>query len=162
MWTKSKSATLSLVCTRILIGAIIAIAAVLPFLLSSRPAGRFYGASADTGILYIGMPAEAIVAVCLCVYACFVPAMFALFSLDRLLCNIRIEHVFLRDNVKYLRTISWCCFAVAVISFSSWPFISYVLIFVAAAAAFFGLLMRVVKNVIDAACEIKDENDFTI
>ena len=162
MWTKAKSATLSLVCTRVLIGVIITIAAVLPFLLSWSPAGRFYGASSDTGILYIGMPAEAIVAVCLCVYACFVPAMFALFSLDRLLRNIRNEFVFLRANVKFLRTISWCCFAVAVVTFLSWPFISYVLIFVAAAAAFFGLLMRVVKNVIDAACEIKDENDYTI
>jgi len=162
MWTKAKSATLSLVCTRVLIGIIIAIAVALPFLLSDGSAGIYYGESSDAGMLYVGMPAKLIVAIYICVYACFVPVFIALFSLGLLLRNIRKDIVFSRDNVKYLRTISWCCFAIAIITICCWPFISFVLIFVAAAAAIFGLFMRVVKNVIDAACEIKDENDFTI
>jgi len=176
IWTKAKSAILTLVCTRVLIGIIIAIAILLPFifsaglsggfsgnyLFSSGAAGPYYGASPDAGILYAGMPAAKIPALFICAYASFVFIMIALFSLDFLLRNIRKELVFFRKNVRYLRIISWCCFAVAVIMLCGWPFISYVLIFVAAAAAFFGLLMRVVKNVIDAACEIKDENDFTI
>ena len=162
MWTKSKSATLSLVCTRFLIGAVIAAAIALPFLSSGSPTDSFYGASSGAGMFYIGMPAETVRAIFICAYACFVPAMVALVILDLVLRNIRKDLVFSRVNVKCLRTISWCCFAIAIIMLCSWPFISYVFIFVAAAAAFFGLLMRVVKNVIETACEIKDENDLTV
>ena len=159
MWTKSKSATLSLICTRLLIGIFVAVAIALPFLLSG---GGFYGTRSDAGVLYIGMPAETMIAIYICAYASFVPAIIALFSLDMLLRNIRKELIFVRVNVKCLRVISWCCFAIAIIMLCCWPPISFVLIFVSAATAFFGLLMRVVKNVIDAACEIKDEIDFTV
>jgi hypothetical protein len=162
MWTKSKSAVLSLICTRALMGVFIVTAIALPFLLSGSSPDGFYGARSDAGVLYVGMTAETVMALFICAYASFVPAMIALFSLDLLLRNIQKEIVFFRANVKRLRTISWCCFAIAIIMLCGWPFISYVLIFVSAAAAFFGLLMRVVKNVIDAACEIKDENDYTI
>ena len=158
MWSKPKSAALSLICTRVLIGVIVIIAAALPFLLSSG----FYGSSIDSGILYVAMPANTVLAIFICAYASFVPAIIALFSLDVILRNIKKELVFFRVNIKCLRIISWCCFAIAIIMLCGWPFISYVLAFVAAAAALFGLLMRVVKNVIDAACDIKDENDFTI
>ena len=158
-WTKTKSAILSLVCTRTLIGVIIAIAIVFPFLFTSGS----YGRSSEAGILYINMPTEMVLALFICAYACFVPAMIALLSLDALLRNIRKDVVFSRVNVKYLRVISWCCFAIAIVMLCGVPFIpNLVLIFVAVAAAFFGLLIRVIKNVIDAACEIKDENDFTI
>ncbi|MDR3365321.1 MAG: DUF2975 domain-containing protein [Clostridiales Family XIII bacterium] len=158
MWTKSNSATLSLACTRVLIFAVVAIAVSLPFLLT----GGFYGSHADGGVLYEYMPAETVRAVFICAYICFAPTMVALFSLDKLLTNIRKEIVFDRANVKGLRIISWCCFIIAIVMLCGWPFISFVLAFVAAAAAFFGILMRVVKNVIDAACEIKAENDFTV
>ena len=162
MWTKAKSATLSLVCTRILIGIFIVIAIALPFLLSGGPAGGYYGTSSDYGILYAGMTAETVLAIFIVAYTCFAAAMIALFSLDLLLRNIRSDLVFCHSNIKCLRVISWCCFAIAIIMLCGWPSIHFVLVFVAAAAAFFGLLMRVVKNVIHAACEIKAENDFTI
>ena len=159
MWTKSKSATLSLICTRALIGVFIVAAVCLPFILTG---GSFYGVRTGAGILYLGMPAETILALYICAYVSFVPAIIALLSLDLLLRNIRKDLVFIRVNIKCLRTISWCCFAIAIAMLCGWPFLSFVLLFVSAAAAFFGILMRVVKNVIDAACEIKDENDFTI
>ena len=166
MWTKGKSTTLSLICTRVLIGVAIFVAVCLPFVLSGGPegglSGGFYGSSSEAGILYVGMSAETVLALYICAYACFVPAMIALIALDSILRNIKRELVFSRVNVKCLRIISWCCFAIAIIMLCGWPFISYVFIFVSAAAAFFGLLMRVIKNVIDAAIEIKDENDFTI
>ena len=158
MWSKSKSAALSLICTRVLAGVIILVAVALPFLLS----GGFYGASREAGILYISMPADIVQALYICAYASFVPTIIALFSLDALLRKIKKDLIFFRGNIKCLRIISWCCFAIAIIMLCGWPFLSYVLAFVAVAAALFGLLMRVVKNVIDAACEIKDENDFTI
>jgi len=162
MWNKSKSATLSLICTRVLIGVTVAVAVVLPFILSSDPATGYYKVSSDAGILYAGMAVEMVRAIFICAYASFALAFIALLSLDLLLRNIRKGLVFVRANTKCLRIISWCCFIIAIIMLCCWPFISFVLIFVAAAAAFFGLLMRVVKNVVEAACEIKDENDFTI
>ena len=172
MWTKAKSATLSLICTRILIGMIILVAVMLPLLIPvfsffSNSAmvvngSNFYGGSPDAGMLYVGMSADSVKAIFICAYASIAPALIALLALDMVLRNIRKELVFVRVNVKGLRIISWCCFAIAIIMLCGEPFISYVLFFVAATAAFFGLLMRVVKNVIDAACEIKDENDYTI
>ena len=160
MWTKSKSAALSLICTKILIGASIALAVALPFILSGG-----YQASVDlidAAIAYQRLPAITIYAIFICAYACIAFALIALFSLNSLLRNIKKEFVFSPENIKCLRIISWCCFAIAIIMFCGWPFIHVVLIFVAAAAAFFGILMRVIKNVFEAAREIKDENDFTI
>jgi biotin transporter BioY len=161
MWTKTKSAILSQVCTRVLIGIIIAAIIILPFLTKGF-LGYYYGASLESRILNEGLPFTALHIAYICAYACFVFALIALFNLDRLLRNIRLDQVFLPENVKILRIISWCCFAIAIIMICGWPFIHYVLLYVAAAAAFFGLLMRVVKNVIDAACELKAENDYTI
>jgi hypothetical protein len=168
MWTKTKSAILSLVCTRVLIGIAIAIAITLPFLApdSIIKFPHFISSLVVAGIagpfIFVGLPLITVKAIYICAYSTIVFAMIALFSLDGLLRNIRKESIFIRINVKYLRLISWCCFAIAVIMICSWPHIHLVLIFVSAAAAFFGLLVRVIKNVIDAACEIKDENDYTI
>jgi hypothetical protein len=95
------------------------------------------------------------------IYACAVPGLTALFSLDRLLANIKARNVFIEKNVKHLRVISWCSFIVSAILF---VFGFYYLLFLlmAVAAAFFGLILRVVKNVIEQAVAIKNENDFTI
>lgn len=99
-------------------------------------------------------------------YPCAVFGYVTLYSLIRLLFHIRREDIFIHQNVTYLRRISWCCFAVALITlvvgvldFNSFtvPFIA-----VAAAAGFVGLMLRVVKNVMQAAVEIREENELTI
>jgi len=168
MWTKSKSAALSLICTRVLICAAVAIAVALPFLISGYyldiiSAGRAFSYEGRfLAFIFSGLPQMTVIAIYACAYASFGFAMVALLALDKLLRNIRKDIVFVRGNVRCLRIISWCCFAIAIIMICSWPQIHYSLTFVAAAAAFFGLLMRVFKNIIETACEIKDENDFTI
>lgn len=95
------------------------------------------------------------------IYSGSIPAAVLLFCLYRLLHHIELEQVFITANVDYLRRISWSCFAGAVISFAS---ISYYFpwIFVAVAAAFMGLIVRVVKNVIAQAVELKNESELTI
>jgi hypothetical protein len=95
-------------------------------------------------------------------YACCIPALAALFLLDRLLTNIREARVFTEENVKALRAISWCCFAEAFILAAAALYFAPILLAVSAAVAFFGLILRVVKNVIAAAVALKAENDFTI
>ena len=54
-----------------------------------------------------------------------------------------------------------CCFAASLI-FIYFGFIRYFALFIVVAAAFFGLILRVVKNVFEQAIEIREENDFTI
>ncbi|MBQ8360064.1 MAG: DUF2975 domain-containing protein [Oscillospiraceae bacterium] len=96
-----------------------------------------------------------------CFYPCAVFAYVTLYSLIKLLLNIQKDATFIMPNVKYLRRISWCCFAVAVITLIGGVF--YIpFLFVAVAAAFVGLMLRVVKNVMESAVEIKAENELTI
>ena len=94
-------------------------------------------------------------------YACCLPGGAVLICLDRLLSGIRRGEVFTDRNVFYLRTISWCCFGGgALLAVAG----RYYILFLAVAviAAFIGLILRVVKNVIEQAIVIKTENDFTI
>ncbi|MDR1712841.1 MAG: DUF2975 domain-containing protein [Coriobacteriales bacterium] len=94
-------------------------------------------------------------------YAFCVPALVALFSLDRLLAAVRRNEVFTAGNVRWLRIISWCCLlAAAVLLVSS--LVSVVFPVLAILAAFFGVVLRVVKNLFAAAVDLKTDNDFTI
>jgi len=96
-------------------------------------------------------------------YLCFCfPAFGALWTLDGLLRAVRREEVFTNSNVRYLRIISWCCFAAGAILLVGCFFVSFDLIILAVLAAFFGIIIRVVKNLFAAAVALKDENDYTI
>lgn len=96
-----------------------------------------------------------------CFYPCAVFAYVTLYCLLKLLFNIKKSEVFINANVKYLRIISWCCFAVSVITFVSGIFyVPY--LFISVAAAFVGLMLRVVKNVMQNAVAIREENELTI
>ena len=95
------------------------------------------------------------------IYSGSVPAAVLLFCLYRLLHYIELGQVFITANVEYLRRISWSCFAGAIICFASIPYY-FPWIFVAVAAAFMGLIVRVVKNVIAQAVELKNESELTI
>ena len=96
-----------------------------------------------------------------CFYPCAVFAYITLYSLIRLLFNIRKQEIFITQNVKYLRRISWCCFIVAFITLVG-GFFYVPFSFIAIAAAFIGLMLRVVKNVMQSAVELKTENELTI
>ncbi len=94
-------------------------------------------------------------------YLCAALAFAALFLLNRLLKNIKEENIFVEENVKILRGLSWCCYFVGIVTavYSIWE---YPFMVIAAAAAFFGLILRVLKNVFCKAVEIREENDGTI
>ena len=96
-----------------------------------------------------------------CLYLCSVPAYLLLYDMHRLLCNLQCGRVFLPFNVKLLRRISWCCFAAAGICLACTP-VWYSLLIVTIAAAFVGLIVRIVKNVFEQAILMKDELDFTV
>lgn len=148
MWNSGKSVVLSSVCTKIVMALIVVMAVFAPRLVG----GYLY---------YTDKAATVTAALLFTVYACCVPAMGAMFCLDRLLANIRKNEIFVPRNVTYLRIISWCCFAAAaILVISGFYYILFVVVGIA--AAFFGLIIRVVKNVIAQAVFIKKENDYTI
>ena len=155
MWNKEKSSTLSL--------------AVCFFFTALLTAGLFFGPWAIKMWfqLYRGWEdgSEGLRQLVKTFNFCFYPSapfgFVTLYSLIKLLLNIRKGDIFLMANVRYLRRISWCCFVVAAITTVGGVF--YLPFFcIAIAAAFIGLLLRVVKNVMENAVELKAENELTI
>ena len=94
-------------------------------------------------------------------YTVAVPAAAALYGLWRLLKNISGGAVFVAENVAYLRLLSWCCIAAGLVCLASALYYMPFLL-LSAAAAFVGLMLRVVKNAFAEAVNIKNENDYTI
>ncbi len=96
---------------------------------------------------------------------CFYPsAAFSgiiLYSLLRLLFNIQNENVFIKKNARYLRRVAYCLLAIGIITFAG-GFFYMPFMFVSAAGLFTGMMMRVLKNVFEAAIELREENDLTI
>lgn len=97
-----------------------------------------------------------------CLYICSVPAYVVLWDLHCLLKNIRAGLVFVAQNVKHLRRISWCCVAAALVTAVGaaieWPSLALITV----AAGFMALIVRIVKNVFERAIAMKDELDLTI
>ena len=94
-------------------------------------------------------------------YCCVLPIGMALWSLDRLLGSIMQEQVFVRENVRRIRTIQWCCGVVSLICIPG--SVAYLpLIFLAVIMAFLSLVVCVLTRVMDTAVSLREENDLTI
>ncbi len=78
-----------------------------------------------------------------------------------LLLRVRKSLVFTSKSVALIRAISWCALLLGVLC-TVLGFYFMIAFFAAFACIFLGLCLRVVKNVIEQATEIKSENDFTI
>lgn len=149
MWNGKKSISLSKFCVLIFTAMLIGTALSAPWLV------RLFLDFSRADL--IGTEAFFLTTI----YSGSVPAAVLLFCLYRLLRHIEIEQIFIATNVEYLRWISWSCFAGAIICFISTLYY-FPWIFVAVAAAFMGLIVRVVKNIIAQAVELKNESEFTI
>ncbi len=79
-----------------------------------------------------------------------------------LLMRVKEGKVFTAESVSLIRGISWGCYIVAGVFCGLSVYFSFVGLMVAFVAAFLGLCLRVVKNVIEEATEIKAENDMTV
>jgi Protein of unknown function (DUF3036). len=99
--------------------------------------------------------------VCVILYCALAVALIADILLHRLLRNVRREAIFTDSSVKLLRSLSWCCIAECVI-FGVLALYLWLGLVISFACAFMGIMLRVVKNVIEEAADIKNENDFTI
>lgn len=147
MWNRDKSLKLSILSVRIFF----IIWLILVF-------GGYYIAHAY--VEYTGAP-NLIIPILPALYICLIPAFFILYHLHQVLMNIRNDQVFIYQNARGLRIISWACITIAIITvvaaFGYLPFL-----FLAVAFGFFALLIRIIKNIITQAIEIKTENDYTI
>ena len=78
-----------------------------------------------------------------------------------LLLRVRRGLVFTAKSVALIRSVSWCCFLLcaAFCGLGRWFQLAFVVAF---AAVFLGACLRVVKNVIEEATEIKSEHDLTV
>ncbi len=94
-------------------------------------------------------------------YVCAVIGFAILFLLDALVRDIRKGEVFTEKNVKRLRTLSYCCFAITIITllFARLRILMFIVTF---GAAFIGLILRVIKNCFEQAMQLKEENDLTV
>ena len=95
------------------------------------------------------------------IYSGSVFAWVCLYQLWRLLGNVRRGEIFVEANVRCMRLVSWCCVWAALISLLS---AAYYLpfAFVAVAAGFMALIVRIVKNAFQQAIAMKDELDLTV
>ena len=147
-WTKDRSITLSIICVYVF-AAILLAADIFCYRLTAW------------FISLRGMLWQQGVGMMVTVYVCSVFAWVVLYCLWRLLKNLRQGEVFVDRNVRLMRIVSWCCAGVAGMCLVSvaWylPFV-----FLAAAAAFMCLIVRIVKNVFQQAIAMKDELDLTI
>ena len=158
MWNSKHSTTLSIVVCWIVVSLVTVFAVAGHWLIQLWFIG-YYGWGVEDELV-----ARALHLFYISYYPSALFGYITLYSLIRLLKNIRRGDIFIPKNVSYLRRISWCCFAVAAISLVI--AILYVdivpFLLVAGAAAFVGLMLRVVKNVMQNAVELREENELTI
>ncbi len=112
--------------------------------------------------LYFGYLAAGLAQkVLLAFYLCCPAAWAALVSILRLMTNIIREKIFTPQTVFSMRLLSWCCAYVALVCLIFGFFWAPLLVF-ALGAAFMTLILRVLKNVMARAGELRAENDLTI
>lgn len=149
MWSDQKSLTLSKLCVLLFILLLLATVLSAPWL-TRWFVGYSRAELQGTQPFFLAT-----------LYTGAVPAAYLLYNLLGLLRRIEKEKVFISENVERLRRISWSCFAGAAVSLLS-AFYYFPWIFVAVAASFMGLIVRVVKNVVAQAVALQDEVDYTV
>jgi hypothetical protein len=153
MWTKTRSLILSRILVTAFTALIVMLGAFVPFF-----ADWFSDISDGVGLFGA---ASVALPVSIGLYICEVFALAAMGALHILLRNIAADEIFIEQNTKCLRAISWDCMLAgcvfAVLGF--WRILFWLPAFF---IIMFGLIMRVLKNVFEQAVEIKAENDFTV
>ena len=159
-WDAGKSVRLSIVVTWVGMVAVVAcvpFVACLPAIVRHNPSFGFIVATPLSNGEWTWF--------FITTYACIVAGFAALILFWRMLTDISHDQVFTTANVKRLRLISWCGFAIAILCVVTSivvPQLRALAVLVVFVAVFMGLLVRVIKNVIDAARILKEDADYTI
>ncbi len=149
-WTKDKSIKLSIVCVFVFAAILLALDIwtvwgwIAPnFELRTQLQWQYY-------VMFTATVASGSICAWICLWALY-----------RLLKNIQAGRVFTEDTVKLLRIISWCCAGACLVFLASVLYYPPFMI-IAAAAAFMMMIVRVVKNIIQQAIDMKAELDLTV
>lgn len=94
-------------------------------------------------------------------YVCSPAAWTALVCIIKLLKNVLSDNIFTQSSVKLLRILSWCCAFVSAVCFVI-MFIFRLFFVFCLGAGLMMLILRVLKNVMARAVELKNENELTI
>ena len=151
LWKPNHSVTLSLVVTYLAGAALLALMICMPTLI-----GLWQRSLSNYRI--VGMQLMNMQRL---FYICCPAGWAAIVSLLLLLHNIRRGEVFTRRNVKLLRLLSWCFVFVALASVYA-VYIYYPCALIFAAASFLFVILRVVKNVMEQATLMREEQELTI
>lgn len=79
-----------------------------------------------------------------------------------LLSNVLNGHIFTKSSVQLLRLISWASIFTGFLAIPLFFIFSREALFIAFVALFLGVVLRVVKQIIEKATALKEENDATI
>ncbi len=154
MWNRKKSVNLSIIACFVVIAAV----AVLMYF---APNSALFEVDKSVITKYEGFFDVWSVVTRVSVWASPFIVVFAVALLIKMLFNIKKGQTFVPQNVALLRVISWCCFLFAVLS-AFWSIFLIHFLCLALAAGFAGLILRVVKNVMQSAVEMKQESELTI
>lgn len=143
-----KSARITLWAIRSVDGILVALLFTMPTLLRLYAAFRL-------------LTVEAFYAVLVAFYCCAVVAGLALLRMDRLIRNILHGQVFIRENVRLIRQVRWCCAGVSLLCLPA--AVRYMpLFFVVVIMGILCLVVSVVADLMDAAVTLQEENDLTV
>ena len=167
-WNQDKSVKLSLVCVA-LFALILLVGDVLVILGLRELIGGDPAATAVNSGLYVLYSWRG-VSLLICFLLFSIVAWIALAQLYLMLMNLKKDNVFVEENVRRMRIASWCCFGAAFLGLIAGILCIHedlaphlpVLFCLTLAAAFMGLIVRIVKNSFEAAIRMKDELDLTI
>ncbi len=151
--SKSASTLLSLILALTLLALILFFAVAMPFFIDTAPVmmgvkAYFTEKCADV-IFWVWFYLLLLTAAVCCV------------ALAAILLRVRKELVFTPETVSLIRFISWGCMFIAIVCLAVVYYFHMSFLFTLA-AGFLGLCLRVVKNIIEQATEIKNENDLTV
>lgn len=94
-------------------------------------------------------------------YICCPAGWIALYKIRKLLKNVLSDTIFTCETARLLRHLSWCCAFVAAVCFVT-TYFCHIFFTFTIGAAFMTLILRVLKNVMTKAVELKEENELTI
>ena len=100
-------------------------------------------------------------AITIAFYCCVAVVGVALWQMDRLLSSLLKKQVFLRENVRRVRRVQYCCAGVSLVCLPA-AAVYYPLIFMFVVMGFLSLVICVVCRVLDEAVSLREENDLTI
>ena len=107
------------------------------------------------------LPWQVCAAIMIGFYLCTPAVLYAQWCIEKLVRNILEEKVFVSANVRAIRRIRWCCAWVSAVCLGAGVMYPP-LLFLTVIMAFLALVVSVVKNVMAAAVELREENDLTV